>query len=324
MQAARFVLAQTERLSSGLQSAFSSLDLQSRVSPSDFSNISASLPASASGGAVGQNIDALRVEILLDASRALQEVFSSIDGLREVAGRFFGGGGWRAAASETEMARLRAAEVLAQNARQVGGEVTDALQNILRELSRMQAELLRSDVQLGAARSPADIVRAHALTAAGGLENLQLLAAQTRGLDDVRQQVFALPVKMGQEWTEVQVKFIKGRKKGSDGKDGGEKHVSVYLNVAPSALGEVAAHFDFHPPASLKLSCQFEKPEAARWFKDQAGAIRDTLSLAGLPGAALEFNVKRKAQPAQASESGENQPVTPVGARSDSVVDFKA
>jgi hypothetical protein len=154
---------------------------------------------------------------------------------------------------------------------------------------------------------------------------LQILSAQTRGAD-IQQQVFALPVKIGQEWTEVQVKFIQGRRRGEKKEGGG--HVSVYLNVAPSALGEVGAHLDFHPPASLKLSFQFAKPEATLWFRERAGELREALANAGLPGAALEFHNRRAraVKPESADALGREgaEAVEIGGGRKAGKVDFRA
>lgn len=170
----------------------------------------------------------------------------------------------------------------------------EKLKDVLKELNRLQSDVSRPQqdtANTARTQTPADVIRSAALTAARGLENLSLLTAQPRGAE-VQQQVIALPVKMGQEWAEVQVKIVKDKRKS---KNEGEKnkHVSIYLNTAPSKLGEITAHFDFHPPANLRLSVQFEKPEVTKWFKEQANELREALSQAGLPGTTLEFRNKR-------------------------------
>jgi hypothetical protein len=140
----------------------------------------------------------------------------------------------------------------------------------------------------------------------------------------LQQQVVALPVKIGEEWTELQVKIIKERKgKEKKEKKEGGGHVSVYLNVAPSKLGEVTAHLDYYPPASLKLSFQFGKPEAAKWFRERAAGLREALSAAGLPGAALEFHTKPRPARAQSAENQEVKPVGAVAVNGSGRVDFR-
>jgi len=312
--------ANTEKIRAGFQEAFSSLDLPNRVSPLES-------PADKSAAQIiKQSADALRTEMLLDVSRALRDIFSSVEELRnlvaQLADKLKG-------LPETEAALLRAMRDLEQQARQSGAEVNERLKEILRELSRLQADAVKSR-EAGAeaaARSPADLIRSAVTGAARGLENLQLLANQTRGAE-VQQQVLALPVKMGEEWTEVHVKFVKGKRDGKDKKTDG--HVSIYLNVAPSKLGSVTAHLDFHPPAALKLSLQSENPKATKWFREQASELRTALTEAGLPGTTLEFHTKRPATPkaekkaAAAAKSGDTAASTNTGVvGSDGKVDFK-
>jgi len=287
LQMAQRMWADTEKIRAGFQEAFSSLDLPNRISPHQ-SPSSAFVPH-----AIMQSVDALRTEMLLDVSRALREVFSSVEELRETVAQL---ADKLKMPPEAEKALLRTAESLDQQARQSGAEVMDRLKDVLRELTRLQSDIAKGQDQtadVNARQSPADFIRSAAVTAARGLENLQLLANQTRGTD-VQQQVLALPAKIGDEWTEVHIKFVKDKRNGEK-KEGGGGHVSIYLNVAPSKLGSVTAHLDYHPPASLKLSFRFEKPEATQWFRNQASELREALSRAGLPGTALEFHTKRPA-----------------------------
>jgi hypothetical protein len=283
LQIARRIWANTEKLRAGFREAFSTLDLQNRASPLD-------KPVDDStAGTVRRSADTLRTEMLLDVSRALRDVFSSVDELREIVSQLSSG---QMAMPETEAALLRAVQALEHQSRQSGAEVMERLKDLLRELNRLQADAARAQEQGAAAAartSPAEAIRSAALTAARSLENLQLLSTQTRTAE-TEQHLLALPAKIGGEWTEVQIKFVKERK----GEKGGNKdgHVSIYLNVAPSALGQVTAHLDYHPP-NLKLAFQFEKPEVTRWFRQQSGELREALSQVGLPGTVLEFNNRR-------------------------------
>jgi len=208
--------------------------------------------------------------------------------LREIVSQLSSG---QTALPDAEAALLRAVRALERQARQSGAEVMERLKDVLRELNRLQADAARAQELGGAAArsSPAEAIRSAALTAARSLENLQLLSTQTRAAE-TEQHILALPAKIGGEWTEVQIKFVKERKgEKGENKDG---HVSIYLNVAPSALGQVTAHLDYHPP-NLKLAFQFEKPEVTRWFRQQSGELREALSQVGLPGTALEFHTRR-------------------------------
>jgi len=291
LQIARRIWANTEKLRAGFREAFSTLDLQNRASPLD-------KPADDStAGTVRRSADTLRTEMLLDVSRALRDVFSSVDELQEIVSQLSNG---QKALPEAEVALLRAVRALEHQARQSGAEVMERLKDLLRELNRLQADAARAQEQGSAAAtrsSPAEAIRSAALTAARSLENLQLLSTQTRAAE-TEQHLLALPAKIGGEWTEVQIKFVKERKgEKGENKDG---HVSIYLNVAPSALGQVTAHLDYHPP-NLKLAFQFEKPEVTRWFRRQSGELREALSQIGLPGTALEFHTKRPVN---------NEPVT--------------
>jgi len=285
LQIARRIWANTEKLRAGFREAFSTLDLQNRASPLD-------QPADdTTAGAVRRSADSLRTEMLLDVSKALRDVFSSVDELREIVSLLSSG---QKALPEVEAALLRAVQALEHQARQSGTDVMERLKDVLRELNRLQADAARAQEQglaAGAASrsSPTEAIRAAALTAARSLENLQLLSAQTRTAE-TEQHLLAIPAKIGGEWTEVQIKFVKERKgEKGENKDG---HVSIYLNVAPSALGQVTAHLDYHPP-NLKLAFQFEKPEVTRWFRQQSGELREALSQVGLPGTVLEFYNKR-------------------------------
>ncbi len=284
LRIARRIWANTEKLRAGFKEAFSTLDLQNRAAPLD-------QPVDdTTAGTVRHSADSLRTEMLLDVSKALRDVFSSVDELREIVSQL---SAEQKALPEVEAALLRAVRALEHQARQSGTDVMERLKEVLRELNRLQADAARAQEQgmAGAAlrSSPTEAIRSAALTAARSLENLQLLSTQTRTAE-TEQHLLAIPAKIGGEWTEVQIKFVKERKgEKGENKDG---RVSIYLNVAPSALGQVTAHLDYHPP-NLKLAFQFEKPEVTRWFRQRSGELREALSQVGLPGTVLEFYNKR-------------------------------
>ncbi|MDR2728107.1 MAG: hypothetical protein LBB56_03170 [Chitinispirillales bacterium] len=290
--------SETEKLRAGFQEVFSSLDMQNRVSVLESSNENPLL-------ANRQSIDSFRLDLMMDVSRALQDIFSSVKELNTTASQIPEN---LRLPPDVENILRDIVRNIEQQTNQSSELLTEKLKIVLRELTSMQAENTRAaaeqqntDAKSGSVQKTqepqntqfmgADALKSAVQSAVRGLETLQLLSAQTRGAGETQQQIVALPVKIGEEWTEVHVKFLKEKKDSK--KRSGDGHVSVYLNVAPSALGEVGAHLDFYPPANLKISFQFERTGTKKWFMDQSANIREALSEAGLPGTVLEFRSKR-------------------------------
>jgi hypothetical protein len=284
--------SETEKLRTGFQEVFSSLDLQNRISLLESSNEQLLL-------ANRQSIDNFRLDLMMDVSRAIQEIFSSIKELSITASQIPEN---LRLPPEVETALRNIVQNLEQQTHQSSEMLTEKLKIVLRELTSMQAENTKAleqqntegksgSTQQNAHSLGTDLLRSAIQNAARGLETLQLLSAQTRGAGDMQQQIIVLPVKIGEEWTPIHVKFLKEKKSSKKKNTGG--HVSVYLNVAPSALGEVGAHLDFHPPANLKISFQFERVRTKKWFVEHSEQIREALAEAGLPGTMLEFRSKR-------------------------------
>jgi hypothetical protein len=118
------------------------------------------------------------------------------------------------------------------------------------------------------------------------VESLQLLARQTPTASG-DQQILALPIKIGEEWTEMQVRFIRKR----TGKTGGDRrHYTVYVNVAPVLLGAISARLDYQDKQSLSLSMEFENPSTHRWFYEHKTELRDALIALGVPAPRIEIH----------------------------------
>lgn len=278
--------AQTIRTS--LMEAFSKLDLSSRYFPDQ----TATPTVSASGN---QTVDNLRSELLMHISKALQNVFSSARNVEGLAKQL----------SALQIPKIEELITditsLSQQAKQSGEKMMDKLKNLLLELSMIQREEGKSATQglektvskeqFQLASSSVELLKQGAQTLLNRLESLQLLSStvQTRTGEN---QIVALPVKIGQEWTEVQIKFIKEKK--SKNQEGQKQNISVYLNTSPSVLGDVSVSLDYQAPSSLRLSFQFEKPEVRSWFREQSEEIRRTLEEIGLTPAGLDFSMKRK------------------------------
>lgn len=112
------------------------------------------------------------------------------------------------------------------------------------------------------------------------LESLQLLARQTP-TPSGDQQIVALPMKIGGEWTEVNIRFIK-KKEGRD-KKSKQNHFSVYLNVSPSQLGAISVKLEYELKKSMCLDIEFEKRESRSWFSRNSESLRKALSKLDLP-----------------------------------------
>ncbi|MFW5785402.1 MAG: hypothetical protein ACOCW1_04370 [Chitinispirillaceae bacterium] len=295
--------AQTIRTS--LLKAFSGLDLTSGQPPDQTA-------ASASSASVNQTVDNLRSELLVRISKALQDVFSSARNLEGLAKEL----------SYSQIPKIEelvtSIITLSQQAKENGEELAGRLKNLLLELSMIQLEEGKSGAQgsdkslskeqFQLASSSNELLKQGAQTLLNRLESLQLLSS-TIQTKTGEQQIVALPVKIGQEWTDVQIKFIKENK--GNKQEGQKQNISVYLNTSPSSLGDVSVNLDYRAPSHLRLSFQFEKPEVRSWFRDQSEKIRSTLQDVGLTPAGLDFSMKRKkttVPPKSSAETG-NQSV---------------
>jgi hypothetical protein len=125
------------------------------------------------------------------------------------------------------------------------------------------------------------------------VESLQLLARQTTTASG-DQQILALPVKIGDEWTEMHVRFIRQR----TGKGGGNhRRYTVYVNVAPALLGAIDARLDYQDKKSLSLSLDFESMATCQWFLDRKAQLRDALTALGVPSPRIEIVRPRPVSP---------------------------
>lgn len=125
------------------------------------------------------------------------------------------------------------------------------------------------------------------------LESLQLLARQTQ-TPSGDQQIVALPMKIGGEWTEVNVRFVK-KNQGRD-KKGNQNHFSVYLNVSPSQLGAISIQMEYERKKSLYLDVEFEKKETRIWFSKNSDDLRRSLAKLDLPMAQMVIHQVRAGQ----------------------------
>ncbi len=118
------------------------------------------------------------------------------------------------------------------------------------------------------------------------IESMQLLARQVTAGDGTS-QILELPVKIGNEWTDVTLHFVKKRtgKKGNDT----QKHFTVQLDTSPSRLGQIHAVLDYEKGKNLSITMEFEHKEVTAWFVRNQEQIRKSLQEHQVPFVNFHF-----------------------------------
>ena len=135
------------------------------------------------------------------------------------------------------------------------------------------------------------------------LESIQLLARQVPTSEGA-QQILALPMKIGGEWTEVNIRFIK--KHASKKKQQSTNHFKVLLNVAPSRLGAISVKIDYERKKHLSLTLDFESESTKSWFLKNRNGLQRVIHDLGLPLTGLDLRMIRFVpgkQPVETSQS---------------------
>ena len=136
------------------------------------------------------------------------------------------------------------------------------------------------------------------------LESLQLLARQVH-TSSGEQQILALPMKIGGEWTEVNIRFLKKRQ--AEKTTQKQNHFSVYLNVAPSILGAISVNMEYERKKELRLQIEFEKKDTKAWFSRNSDSLRQALRGLDLPLTQFEIRpAKNKSEPDNTPENSES------------------
>ncbi|MDG5815241.1 hypothetical protein QA601_09140 [Chitinispirillales bacterium ANBcel5] len=146
------------------------------------------------------------------------------------------------------------------------------------------------------------------------LDSLQLLSHHISDGDN-QNQILLLPMKIENEWTEVQMKFIKRKKKGGNDKE--SANISVQLNVSPSSLGGISALLNYPDRNTLSVQFSFERPETRKWFNSKEKEINTTLKELGFNFAKLSFKINSTGKDSQISTFEDTQD-------SDTTMDLKA
>lgn len=127
-------------------------------------------------------------------------------------------------------------------------------------------------------------------------ESLQLLARQVQTNPSEQQQILAVPIKVGAEWTEMHVRFVNKQKKKNAGAADG--HYTVFLNVAPALLGAIGATMDYTKNKNLNIAMRFEYQATRQWFAANKNELAAKISALGLPSPTITFFMERVNRPA--------------------------
>jgi hypothetical protein len=123
------------------------------------------------------------------------------------------------------------------------------------------------------------------------LESLQLLSRPV-STSDGTQQVLALPMNVGGEWMEVNIRLV--RKKNSSKKKVNKSFYKVELNVAPSKLGAINVRMDYELKKRFDLRISFDRNQTLEWFSKNRSPFGKSLCNLGLP--LVDFQLQSKAQ----------------------------
>ena len=137
-------------------------------------------------------------------------------------------------------------------------------------------------------------IRQQVETALSRLESLQILAKSTP-TGDGQQQILSLPIKIGEEWTDVNILLIKKRDK-KKGKASGN-NFAVRMYVSPSQTGSIIVTMNYQIKNKLTVRIEFEKNKARQWFDKHKAKLIDGLKENGMPSIALSLEAASPKEP---------------------------
>lgn len=175
-----------------------------------------------------------------------------------------------------------AEEHLARAMREIQGRFRE-LHNRLEQVAREPQRLSDPSLLEG--------IRRQAENTLARLESLQLLAKPT-SVNEGEQQILALPIRLDNEWSEVQVRLIRR----GGGKRTGKKrdHYSVVVDVAPTYAGGVTAQMDYAEKRGLVLNMEFAKGAARTWFEQNRTEFAEAIRALGFRSVDIRFRTARR------------------------------
>ncbi len=140
-----------------------------------------------------------------------------------------------------------------------------------------------------ASRISVAMVRQQIETVLNRFESLQMLAKPVVSAEG-EQQVLILPVHIGDEWSEIRIKFVKERRKKGQNKPPG--HITVTLNMTLSLLGEISASMEYKRSKHLRVSLTFDNPLARNWFQKYKKEMCEALNGLDIPAVQLHLTTR--------------------------------
>lgn len=132
------------------------------------------------------------------------------------------------------------------------------------------------------------------------LESLQLLSRSISTADGA-QQVLALPMNVGGEWTEINIRLV--RKRNSSKKKVHKDCYKVEINVAPSKLGAISVQMEYEFKKRFNLRISFDRNQTLEWFSKNRNSFSRSLCKLGLP--LVDFQLQSEVR--KCCETGSNR-----------------
>jgi hypothetical protein len=174
------------------------------------------------------------------------------------------------------------------------GELEQFTRNLSREIAALSERSTATAESLLAAP-----VKQQVETILQRIETLQVLAKPTP-VADGQQQILVLPLKIDNEWSEVNVQLIKKREKSAKKK--GSRDYAVQIQVAPSFCGPVAVQMEYSAAGGLGVRINSEKGPTNAFFEANRPVISAALIKLGFKSVNLTagtFSPDLSATPAQ-------------------------
>jgi hypothetical protein len=200
---------------------------------------------------------------------------------------FFSRSGSEPADRETHM-RLQVQSSMREIAHLASGELRDLFGRADR-LAAAASKILDAAGSGGGnldAKPGLETTRQLVETALQRIESMQVSAKPTL-TGDVRQQVVMVPMNIDGVWNDVIMKFVRASEHGE--KKNGRKDIFVTINVAPSALGEIAASIDYKGAGTSSLRMEFDEDRTLSWFESNRRELTDAFAGIGLKGLKIEL-----------------------------------
>ncbi len=166
-------------------------------------------------------------------------------------------------------------------------EIISMLDKTERQLTSQRTGINIERDALTHLRTPSEMIRQQVENVLSRIEALQILAKPVI-TSEGEQQVLALPINIGGEWTEVRLKFLKKRSEKNGRKKTG--HISVVINIDLKLLGEITACMEYITNKSLDISLSFDNARSVKWFQKNMNEFNKSLKELGIPSVKVKID----------------------------------